>query len=230
MSRVTLPTGAAKRTEVTAMFDRVAPSYERLNRLISLGQDRTWRRRTLDALGLGTGALVLDAACGTGDLGRDLAARGARPVGLDLSPGMLAHAYGTVPFVLADVAAQPWPAATFDGLTCGFALRNFVDLDGFLAECGRILRPGGRIALLDAAEPTGRLARLGHGIWFRHAVPAIGGLLGDRAAYRYLPASAAYLPSGAELVDRLRAAGFVHAERETFTLGSVQLLTGTRSG
>jgi demethylmenaquinone methyltransferase/2-methoxy-6-polyprenyl-1,4-benzoquinol methylase len=230
MTRVALPTGAAKRAEVTTMFDRVAPSYERLNRLISLGQDRTWRAKALDALGLGAGARVADAACGTGDLCRDLTRRGMRPVGVDLSPGMLAHAYGAVPFVLADVSAQPWPDGTFDGVTCGFALRNFVDLDAFLAECARILAPGGRLAILDAAEPTGRVVRFGHGIWFRHAVPMIGGLLGDRAAYRYLPASTAYLPSGAELVDRLRAAGFVHATRETFMFGSVQLLTGTRAG
>ncbi len=230
MTRVALPTGDTKRVEVTAMFDRVAPSYERLNRMISLGQDRAWRRRTLDALGLASGALVADAACGTGDLSRDLADRGMRPIGMDLSPGMLAHAHGAVPFVLADVATQPWADATFEGLTCGFALRNFVDLDAFLAECARILRPGGRIALLDAAEPSGRVVRFGHGLWFRHAVPAIGGLFGDRAAYRYLPASTAYLPSGAELVDRVRDAGFVHATRETFMLGSVQLLTGTRAG
>lgn len=226
---VPLPTGAEKRTTVTAMFDRVAPSYERLNRIISLGQDRRWRARALDALALPAGSLVLDAACGTGDLARDLAARGMRPVGVDLSPGMLDHASGRVPLVRADVLELPVPTGRLDGLTCGFALRNLTDLPRFFAETARVLRPGGRVALLDAAEPSGRLVRLGHRIWFRGAVPLIGGWLADRDAYRYLPASTAYLPDGATLVARLGAAGFLAVRRETLMLGAVQLLTGTRA-
>lgn len=223
-----LPVDAEKRTTVTAMFDRIAPSYDRLNRVISLGQDRRWRRRTVAALALPPGARVLDLACGTGDLCRELAAAGLRPIGFDLSAGMLAHARAVAPFAQADALCLPVLDSATDGITCGFALRNFTDLREFMTECVRALRPGGRAAFLDAAQPTGTLARWGHAAWFRHAVPRIGGLLGDRAAYRYLPASTAYLPSGDELVAMLTAAGFTDVTRHTMTAGAVQLLTGTK--
>ena len=226
---VSLPTGDDKRRTVTEMFDRVAPSYERLNRIISMGQDRRWRARTLDRLGLAAGSRVLDVACGTGDLVRALAARGLRPLGVDLSPGMLAHARAGAPMLLGDALALPFPDASLDGVTCGFALRNFVDLDAFFAETARVVRPGGRIAFLDAAEPTGRIVRAGHAVWFRHAVPAIGGLLGDRAAYRYLPASTAYLPDGTALVRSVALAGFVGVERTTMMAGAVQLVAAERA-
>ncbi len=228
LSGVELPTGDDKRATVTAMFDRVAPTYDRLNRVISLGQDAGWRRRTVDALGLPAGARVLDLACGTGDLCRDLERLGLRPIGVDLSAGMLAHRRVDSPLVRADVLALPVTDHSADGVTCGFALRNLTDLDAFVRECVRVLRPGGRVAFLDAAEPTGRLVRLGHGAWFRHAVPAIGGLFGDRAAYRYLPASTAYLPDGDGLVALLAAAGLDDVCRRTMMAGAVQLLTGTR--
>ena len=227
LSAVDLPTGEAKRTTVTAMFDRVAPSYDRLNRLISLGQDARWRQRTIDCLDLPPGSRVLDLACGTGDLCRGLAQRGHRPIGMDLSAGMLAQSHLDTPLARADVLQLPVPDHSVDGVTCGFALRNFVDLDAFVRECARVLRPGGRVAFLDAAEPSGRLVRLGHGVWFRHAVPMIGGLLGDRAAYRYLPASTAYLPDGDALVELLKNAGLTDVRRQTMMAGAVQLLTGT---
>ena len=223
-----LPTGEEKRTTVTAMFDRVAPSYDRLNRLISLGQDRRWRRHAIYALAARPGDRVLDLACGTGDLCRELAAAGCHPIGFDLSPGMLDHARVVAPLVLADALQLPVPDACADGITCGFALRNFTDLAAFATECVRVLRPGGRVSLLDAAEPTGTLARVGHSIWFRHAVPRIGGLLGDGAAYRYLPASTAYLPNPTAIVDLFTDAGLVQVQRRTFTGGAVQLITGRR--
>lgn len=223
-----LPTGEEKRTTVTAMFDRVAPSYDRLNRLISLGQDRRWRRHAIYALAARPGDRVLDLACGTGDLCRELAAAGCHPIGFDLSPGMLDHARVVAPLVLADALQLPVPDACADGITCGFALRNFTDLAAFASECVRVLRPGGRVSLLDAAEPTGTMTRLGHSIWFRHAVPRIGGLLGDGAAYRYLPASTAYLPNPTAIVDLFTDAGLVQVQRRTFTGGAVQLITGRR--
>ena len=222
-----LPAAAEKRSTVTAMFDRVAPSYDRLNRLISLGQDRRWRRHTIEALALPPGLQVLDLACGTGDLCRELASVGYRPVGIDLSAGMLGHARVVAPLVLADALSLPVPDARVDGITCGFALRNFTDLHAFAAECVRVLRPGGRVAFLDAAEPTNAIMRFGHTAWFRHAVPRIGGLLGDAAAYRYLPASTAYLPAPAALVDLFTDAGLTQVRRVTFTGGAVQLITGT---
>lgn len=224
-----LPTGEEKRTAVTAMFDRIAPRYDRVNKVISLGQDRRWRRHTIAALDLPAGARVLDLACGTGDLCRDAAHVGLRPIGVDLSVGMLAAARATAPLVLADALALPVPDGNVDGVVSGFALRNFTDLSVFLEECARVLRPGGRVALLDAAVPERALMRAGNAIWFRRIVPWIGGLLADRDAYRYLPASTAYLPPGAELVTLVEASGFADVRRVTMMGGSVQLLSGRRT-
>jgi demethylmenaquinone methyltransferase/2-methoxy-6-polyprenyl-1,4-benzoquinol methylase len=224
-----LPVGDTKRRAVQAMFDRLAPSYERMNRIISLGQDRRWRHHAVDALGLPLGSLVLDLACGTADLCRDLDGYGHRAVGLDLSAGMLARARTDAPLVRGDAAALPLAGGSVDGIICGFALRNFVDLRTVFAECARVLRPGGRLAALDAAVPEHALVRAGNAVWFRGAVPLIGRVLArDGEAYTYLPRSTAYLPEPAALLDVLHAAGFGGSARRTFTGGSVQLLTGTR--
>ena len=225
-----LPEGSAKHDAVEGMFDRLAPRYDRMNRIISLGLDRRWRHHTVAALDAAAGARVLDLACGTGDLCRDLSARGFRPVGVDFSAGMLAAAHVDSPLVRGDGAALPISPGSFDGLTCGFALRNFVDLDAVFAECARVLRPGGRFAAVDATVPTNPLLRAGNAIWFRGAVPLLGRVVGhDAEAYRYLPKSTAYLPPAVELVARLERAGFDDVRHTTFTGGSVLLLTGTRT-
>jgi demethylmenaquinone methyltransferase/2-methoxy-6-polyprenyl-1,4-benzoquinol methylase len=225
-----LPQGDAKHDAVEGMFDRLAPRYDRMNRIISLGLDRRWRRRAVAELGLPAGARVLDLACGTGDLCRDLAARGHLPVGLDFSAGMLAAAQVTNPLVRGDGAALPMATATIDGVTCGFALRNFVELDTVFGECARVLRAGGRFAALDATVPANPIMRVGNAVWFRGAVPLLGRVIGhDAEAYRYLPKSTAYLPPGGELTARLVAAGFRDVRHRTLTGGSVLLLTGTRA-
>lgn len=225
-----LPEGAEKRRAVEDMFDRVAPDYDRMNRVISLGLDRGWRRRTVEALDLAAGAQVLDLACGTGDLCRDLLRAGHAPVGVDFSEGMLAAARSDAPLVRGDGEALPFRTGALDGVICGFALRNFADLDAVFAECGRVVRHGGRVSYLDAAVPEGALLRAGNALWFRGAVPLLGRLLSrDPAAYRYLPRSTAYLPAADELQARLRGAGFDDVRRSTMTGGSVQLLTGTRT-
>lgn len=223
-----LPRGEQKRAAVESMFDRIAPRYERVNRVISLGLDRAWRRRALTELALPAGAIVLDLACGTGDLCRELRASGHRPVGLDLSAGMLAAARADTPLVRADVLVLPVPDGRVDGITCGFALRNFTEVTRFFSECARVLRPGGRLTVLDAAEPHSALVRLGHGLWFRRIVPRLGAVLSDGAAYRYLPASTAYLPPASELCALMDEAGFAAVRRRTMTGGAVQLLSGTR--
>jgi demethylmenaquinone methyltransferase/2-methoxy-6-polyprenyl-1,4-benzoquinol methylase len=224
-----LPQGDAKHDAVEGMFDRLAPRYDRMNRIISLGLDRRWRRRAVDELGLASGARVLDLACGTGDLCRDLVANGHAPVGIDFSAGMLAAAHVVGPLVRGDGAALPVATGGFDGVTCGFALRNFVDLDAVFRECARVLRAGGRFVALDATVPTNPLMRAGNTVWFRGAVPLLGRVIGhDAEAYRYLPKSTAYLPPVAELAARLGAAGFRDVRHSTLTGGSVLLLTGTR--
>jgi demethylmenaquinone methyltransferase / 2-methoxy-6-polyprenyl-1,4-benzoquinol methylase len=224
-----LPEGVEKQHAVEAMFDRIAPRYDRLNRLISLGQDRRCRRHAVTALRLGPGATVLDVACGTGDLCDVLTAEGHRVVGVDFSAGMLAAAHTPAPLVRGDALTLPVPDAAVDGIVSGFAIRNLVDLDRFFRECARVLRSGGRIAALETAEPASPLLRAGHHVWFRQIVPFLGSRLSnDPDAYRYLPRSSAYLPPTGELLALVGTAGFTHVERRTFIAGAVQLITGTR--
>jgi len=223
-----LPTGEAKVRAVRGMFDAIAPRYDLVNRVMTFGLDRGWRRRAVVALALAPGSVVLDLAAGTGDLCRDLQAAGHRPVGVDLSWGMLAAARTTAPLVQADVTRLPVPDGRADGATCGFALRNLADLDAFLAELARVVRPGGRVAVLEVSRPDSALLRWGHGVYFGKVVPRIGGLLSDRSAYRYLPRSAAYLPPPPELVERFEAAGFIAATRSPLAAGAAQLLVATR--
>jgi demethylmenaquinone methyltransferase/2-methoxy-6-polyprenyl-1,4-benzoquinol methylase len=228
MAGVALPQGAEKQRMVRDMFDAIAPRYDLVNRVMTFRLDVRWRRRTVRDLALPPGSRVLDLAAGTGDLCRDLQAAGHRPIGVDLSFGMLAAARTTAPLVHADALRLPVPDGAADGATCGFALRNFVDLAAFLGELGRVVRPGGRIALLEVAEPPNPVMRWGHGIYFGKVVPKIGALLSDASAYRYLPKSVAYLPEPDELVSMVRRAGFGDARRDTLSGGISQLLVGTR--
>ena len=223
-----LPEGDDKVAAVRSMFDAIAPRYDLVNRIMTFRMDVGWRRRTVDRLALAPGSTVLDAACGTGDLCGELARQGLRPIGTDLSFGMLAAGRSAAPLVQADALRLPVPDASVDGVTCGFALRNFVALVPFFEELGRVVRPGGRIALLEVAVPANALMRWGHGVYFGKVVPRIGGLLSDPAAYRYLPRSVAYLPEPPELLAALRTAGFADARRNLLSGGIAQLLTATR--
>jgi demethylmenaquinone methyltransferase/2-methoxy-6-polyprenyl-1,4-benzoquinol methylase len=227
--RDTLPEGAEKVTAVRQMFDAIAPRYDLVNRVMTFRLDVRWRRTTVKALGLPTGATVLDLASGTGDLCIDLARGGMRPISVDLSFGMLAADRSGAPRVQADILRLPVPDSSVDGVTCGFALRNLVDLPTFFVELARVVRPGGRIALLDVGIPRNRLVRWGNGIWFGKVVPRIGALLSDGAAYRYLPKSVAYLPSEQQMLTDLRQAGFADAAHRQLSGGLTQLLTGTRT-
>ena len=147
-----------------------------------------------------------------------------RPISVDLSLGMLRADRSGAPRVQADILRLPVPDGAVDGVTCGFALRNLVDLAAFFAELGRVVRPGGRIALLDVGIPRNRLVRFGNGIYFGKVVPRIGALLSDAAAYRYLPRSVAYLPAPGEMVAMLRQAGFADAAHAQLSGGITQLL------
>src|SRR3954468_23946602 len=140
-----LPEGEAKAKAVRAMFDAIAPRYDLVNRIMTFRMDVGWRRKAIRSLALPRGSLVLDLACGTGDLCRELQRAGQRPIGADLSFGMLAAARTEAPLVHADGLHLPLADASVDAVTCGFALRNFADLAGVLNELGRVVRPGGRI-------------------------------------------------------------------------------------
>jgi demethylmenaquinone methyltransferase/2-methoxy-6-polyprenyl-1,4-benzoquinol methylase len=228
-NRDTLPEGEEKRDAVRAMFDAIAPRYDLVNRIMTFRLDVRWRRRAVGELGLGPGSVVLDLASGTGDLCIDLARAGLRPISVDLSFGMLRADRSGAPRVQGDVLRLPVATGAVDGVTCGFALRNLVDLPTFFTELGRVVRPGGRIALLDVGVPSSRLVRWGHGVYFGRVVPRIGGLLSDAAAYRYLPRSVAYLPCAGEMLAALGRAGFPDARHDDLTGGITQLLTGTRA-
>jgi demethylmenaquinone methyltransferase / 2-methoxy-6-polyprenyl-1,4-benzoquinol methylase len=225
----TLPQGEEKVRAVRQMFDTIAPRYDLVNRIMTFGLDIRWRVRATRALGLPPSSVVLDIAAGTGDFCRELQKRSLVPVGIDLSFGMLAVARTNAPLVQGDALALPVPDGVVDGVTCGFALRNLRALDPFFTEIARVIRPGGRVALLDVAQPVNPILRWGHAFYFGKVVPRIGGLLSDASAYRYLPKSAAYLPDGDVMVSMLRAAGFDAVERRLLSGGITQLLTGTRS-
>ena len=211
------------------MFDRIAPRYDLLNRALTFGLDTRWRKQAVDALGLRAGAVVADVASGTGDLCRDLGAAGLVPIGVDFSFGMLAAARTEAPLVQGDALALPLASASIDGATSGFALRNFDALAPVFDELARVIRPGGRIALLDVAEPHNRILRRGHGVYFGRVVPLVGGLVSDKAAYRYLPESVVYLPESDEMCAMLERAGFNDVRHQLLTGGISQLMTASRS-
>ena len=229
-NRDTLPEGEEKREAVRDMFDAIAPRYDLVNRIMTFRLDVRWRTRAVRSLALPVGATVVDLASGTGDLCLELRDDGLLPISVDLSFGMLRADRSGAPRVQADVVRLPFGGASADGATCGFALRNLVDLDAFFAELARVVRPGGRIALLDVGIPRNPVVRWGHSIYFGKVVPRIGALLSDAAAYRYLPRSVAYLPSGEAMVAGLGQAGFADARVDLLSGGITQLLTGTRDG
>ena len=206
--REELPEGTDKAAMVQDMFDAIAPRYDLVNRVMTFRLDTRWRRRAVRDLKLAPGSRVLDLAAGTGDLCIDLRRAGLEPVSMDLSFGMLSNDRSGAPRAQADILRLPVPDGSVDGIICGFALRNLVDLDVFFRECARSIRPGGRVSLLDVGVPHNRIIRFGNNIYFGKVVPRIGAILSDGPAYRYLPKSIAYLPERSVLVQKLRDAGF----------------------
>ena len=224
-----LPEGQDKAAMVQNMFDAIAPRYDLVNRIMTFRLDVRWRRRAVRDLRLVPGSRVLDLASGTGDLCLDLRRAGLEPISMDLSFGMLSNDRSGAPRAQADILRLPVPDGSVDGIICGFALRNLVDLDVFFRECARAIRPGGRVALLDVGVPHNPLVRFGNNIYFGKVVPRIGAILSDGPAYRYLPKSIAYLPDRAVLVQKLRDAGFGDATHTQLSGGLTQLMVGTRN-
>jgi demethylmenaquinone methyltransferase/2-methoxy-6-polyprenyl-1,4-benzoquinol methylase len=226
-----LPAGAEKAALVEAMFDRIAPRYDLMNRLMTLGLDRRWRRLAVRLARVGPDDTVVDVGCGSGDMCELAAGRGARVIGVDFAAGMLAAARRRVRaagFLRADLGALPLATASATVVTCSFVLRNLVSIPAVLGELARILAPGGRLVLLEVDEPRSPLLRLGHALYFRRLVPLLGALLSDRAAYAYLPRSTAYLPPEAGLLDCLAAAGLQRPRKVTLAAGAAQLILAER--
>lgn len=226
-----LPEPENKPAAVREMFDRIAPRYDWLNRLLTFGLDRRWRRKLIERLAIRPQDVVLDLACGTGDLAILARFRTRRVIGLDFSARMLELASrrtaGRVSLVRGDGLRLPLADSSLTVAASGFALRNFASLPPVFAELGRVLRPGGRLGLLEVGRPSNLLVRFGHGLYFRGVVPLVGRLF-DRQAYRYLPESVAYLPPEDELAAMLTAAGFVRIRRRTHLLGAIQEITAVR--
>jgi demethylmenaquinone methyltransferase/2-methoxy-6-polyprenyl-1,4-benzoquinol methylase len=200
--------------------------------LLTAGLDQRWRRAALDAVGTGRGDRLIDLACGTGDLAELAVARGARVVGVDFAREMLRGARRRrIPaaWVQGDAAALPLPDGCATVVTCGFALRNFVSLKEVLGEMARVLEAGGRLALIEVDRPSLAAVRAAHSLYFDRVVPRVGGWLSDRAAYRYLPSSTAYLPPAPELAALIEDAGFGGVRRRSRLLGAAQIITAVRA-
>lgn len=212
---------------VRAMFDRIAPVYDLMNRVMTAGLDRRWRRMTARAA-VRPGDRVLDACCGTGDLALACERAGGRVVGLDFSPAMLARARrksSSVEWVEGDLLALPFPAGAFDVATVGFGIRNVADLEQALRELRRVLAPGGRLAILEITPPRGPLAPF-YRLWLQRLVPLLGALARGGGAYTYLPASVRRFPDAPALAGLIEAAGFADVRWRTLAGGIVSLHTG----
>ena len=220
--------GTLEPDAVRSMFDRIAPVYDAMNRVMTMGLDRRWRRLAVELV-VQPGDRVLDACCGTGDLALEAERQGGRVVGLDFSERMLERARrksATVEWVQGDLLALPFADGSFDAATVGFGVRNVADLELGLRELRRVLRPGGRVAVLEITQPRGRLEPF-FGLWFDRIVPVLGKLLPGGRAYAYLPASVRRFPGAEELVAALETAGFATVRFRLLGGTIVALHTGT---
>lgn len=203
--------------QVQSMFDRIAGRYDLLNSLMTAGLHHAWRGRAVDRAEVGPGNSVLDVCCGTGDLSLELAERVAPDgsvVGCDFSEPMLDLARdkaldrgAPVRFEWADALQLPYDEGRFDAVTVGFGVRNLSNLDRGLAEMRRVLRPGGRLVILEITQPARPPLSIFYSLWFDRIVPLLGRVAGDSAAYSYLPESVRSFPSPRGLAEKLDAAG-----------------------
>ena len=223
--------------QVNSMFDRISGVYDRMNRVMTAGLDRTWRRRAADRAEVGPGDRALDLCCGTGDLSIELADRvgpGGEVVGADFSEPMLELARLKAPpddqevvsFVNADALELPFPDESFDALTIAFGARNLADLRRGLGEMKRVLKPGGRLVILEITQPARQPLKGFFALWFDRIVPLIGKVAGDSAAYSYLPSSVRSFPDAGTLADRMVEAGFDRVRWTVMAGGIIAIHSG----
>ncbi|HEX3734801.1 MAG TPA: bifunctional demethylmenaquinone methyltransferase/2-methoxy-6-polyprenyl-1,4-benzoquinol methylase UbiE [Solirubrobacterales bacterium] len=225
--------------QVNRMFDRVAGNYDALNSVMTAGMHHRWRERAADRTGLGPGDSALDVCCGTGDLAFELSRRVApegRVVGCDFSEPMLdlarekalsRQAQG-VRFEWADALALPYDGERFDAVTVGFGVRNLADLDRGLRELARVLKPGGRLVILEITQPTRPPLSTFYSLWFDRIVPLLGAFSGDPEAYSYLPESVRSFPSPHGLAEKMHGAGFEQIRYTVLAGGIIAIHSGVR--
>jgi demethylmenaquinone methyltransferase / 2-methoxy-6-polyprenyl-1,4-benzoquinol methylase len=231
MSKV-LPAPEEKAIAVQRMFNRIAPGYDRMNRLLTGRMDQRWRESLIERLAISDDDRVLDLASGTGDLAALARSRTSHVVAVDFARSMLlagaARRLAPVEFVQGDALRLPLRSGSMTVVVSGFALRNFTAIPPVLDELARLLVPGGRLGLLEVDRPRNPVVRLGHGVYFNRVVPLVGGLLADQEAYRYLPKSAFYLPDQRELARMLRSAGFEGIRKRRHGMGAAQSILAVR--
>ena len=230
-----------RKENVREMFDDIAPTYDRLNHVLSMNVDKLWRRHALQEIVDGTPQRILDVACGTGDSTISIAraaAEGSEVIGADISEGMMALVKGKaekagvgerISLQVADGEALPYGEGAFDRVTCAFGIRNFEHKERGLAEFRRVLKPGGKAVILELSVPQNLLVRWAYDLYFLHVLPGIGGAVsGNRAAYRYLPASVHNFPSPSDFCEMMTEAGFRNVRCRTFSLGLCRMFVGER--
>ena len=230
-----------RKENVREMFDDIAPTYDRLNHVLSMNVDKLWRRHALQEIVDGTPQRILDVACGTGDSTISIAraaAEGSEVIGADISEGMMALVKGKaekagvgerITLQVADGEALPYGEGAFDRVTCAFGIRNFEHKERGLAEFHRVLKPGGKAVILELSVPQNLLVRWAYDLYFLHVLPGIGGAVsGNRAAYKYLPASVHNFPSPIDFCGMMTEAGFRNVRCRTFSLGLCRMFVGER--
>ena len=228
-----------KKEKVQEMFDNIAPTYDTLNHVLSMNVDKLWRRHALKEIVDGTPQRILDVACGTGDSTISIAkaaGEGSEVTGVDISEGMMALVQGKaekagvagrIGLAVADGEALPYADGTFDRVTCAFGIRNFEHKEQGLSEFRRVLKPGGKVVILELSVPQNRVVLWAYDLYFTHLLPAIGGVVsGDKAAYRYLPASVHRFPAPQEFCRMMELAGFIGVRCRTFTGGLCRMFVG----
>jgi demethylmenaquinone methyltransferase/2-methoxy-6-polyprenyl-1,4-benzoquinol methylase len=233
-----IPPPAEKPRYVNQMFARIAPTYDRMNRLMTLGQDQRWRRALLELANLPPHGTLLDVGAGTGDIAYAAHARfpGAQVVAADftyemMAVGQLRPTPRPLPFAQADTFALPFADNTFDAVVSGFLIRNVVDRVAALREQARVVKPGGRVLCLETTPPANALLSPLFRIYFFQVVPLLGALIsGDRQAYAYLPHSTVDFPTPPELQRLMERAGLHHVFYREFMFGTVAIHVGTKLG
>ena len=228
-------------SQVNRMFDRIAVHYDAMNSVMTAGLHHRWRQRAAARAQLTEGGSALDVCCGTGDLALELAdhvGAAGTVIGCDFSEPMLELARAksvkrwatAVRFEYADALALPYEDETFDAVTVGFGVRNLSDLDRGLAEMARVLKPGGRLVILEITQPQRPPLSLFYSLWFDRIVPLLGTLAGDRDAYTYLPESVRSFPSPRGLAERMDAAGLKRIRATVLAGGIIAIHSGSRAG